>query len=449
MNVSNNNVLVIGLGISGVSAIEMLKTLGANVYVFDGNESLSKEEVSLKVGVDAKNICLGSMEEEIIRKIQLAVVSPGVPLDIEVVKKVMKKEIPIWGEIELAYHFTKGHILAITGTNGKTTTTALLGEICKENNKNTFVVGNIGNPYTEIALETDEDTTIVAEVSSFQLETTVEFRPKVSAILNLTPDHLDRHHTMEAYRDAKFRIAGKQRKEDVCVLNYEDEVTRAFGEITSAKVIYFSSKQKLEKGVYLENNQIIFKGEKEHILCHIAELKLLGLHNYENIMAASAMAIAYGIEIELIKRVIRNFGGVAHRIEFICEKEGVQYYNDSKGTNPDAAIKGIEAMVRPTVLIGGGYDKDASFEEWIQAFDGKVKHLVLTGQTKEKIKEAANRCGFEDVVLAKNFEDAVNTAVGLAEEGDAILLSPACASWGEFDNYEKRGDKFRDIVKGL
>ncbi len=449
MGLRNVNVLVIGLGISGIAAIKILKALDANVFVYDGNKSLDKIEVSKRIGVEPEYICLGEIEREVLGKIKLAVISPGVPLDIAEVEKVKENHIPIWGEVELAYRCGKGDVLAITGTNGKTTTTALLGEICKANNEDTYVVGNIGNPYTEIALETKESSTIVAEMSSFQLETTTEFAPKVSAVLNITPDHLDRHHTMEAYIEAKFRIANCQNNEDYCVLNYEDEVTRKFGEEVKAKVIYFSSKRRLDKGIFLENEKIIFVDEKECILCDISELKLLGMHNYENVMAASAMALAYGVHVDIVRKVICEFAGVAHRIEFVCEKDGVQYYNDSKGTNPDAAIKGIEAMIRPTILIGGGYDKDASYEEWIQAFNGKVKCLVLTGQTKEKIKDAAKRCGFENVIMADDFETAVKESARLAEEGDAVLLSPACASWGEFENYEKRGDKFREIVKSL
>ena len=319
----------------------------------------------------------------------------------------------------------------------------------KEAGKDTFVVGNIGNPYTDIALETKSDSVIVAEMSSFQLETVHTFRPKVSAILNITPDHLNRHHTMEAYIEAKEKIAGNQTKTDFCILNYEDEVTRKFGEKIEAEVLFFSSQRKLKRGVYLENGSIVFDLGEKIQLCHVEELQLLGTHNYENVMAAAAMAFSYGIPIESIQKTVKKFKGVEHRIEFVAEKNGVAYYNDSKGTNPDAAIRGIRAMKRPTLLIGGGYDKESSYEEWIQSFDGKVKKLVLIGATKEKIAETAEKLGFKDVVLADTFEEAFSLCVEMAAPGDAVLLSPACASWGMFKNYEERGDKFKELVNQL
>ena len=316
-------------------------------------------------------------------------------------------------------------------------------------NPSTYIVGNIGNPYTAVADTLTEDSVTVAEISSFQLETIDKFCPKVSAILNITPDHLNRHHTMEAYIRAKEDIAKNQTQEQVCVLNYEDEVLREFGSHVKADVIYFSSQRKLERGIYLEDECIIYNNEVKMELCHVDELKLLGIHNYENVMAAAAIALAYGVPAEIVKTVIRQFAGVEHRIEFVCEKNGVAYYNDSKGTNPDAAIKGIQAMNRPTYLIGGGYDKDSEYDEWIEAFAGKVKKLVLLGATKEKIAATARRHGFEDIILTGTFEEAVMTCVNLANPGEAVLLSPACASWGMFKNYEERGDKFKEIVNSL
>ena len=381
--------------------------------------------------------------------LEMVVMSPGVPTDLPVVNKMRAMGIPIWGEVELAYTYGKGDVLAITGTNGKTTTTALLGEIMKNYKESVFVVGNIGNPYTTEVLNMNEGSVAVAEVSSFQLETIHEFRPRVSAILNITPDHLNRHHTMEAYIAAKEDIAKNQTAEDTCVLNYEDEVTRKFGEKVAAKVLYFSSQRKLEKGIYLEDGNIVYNNGEPEVICHVDELKLLGTHNHENVMAASAMAAAYGVPMDVIRKTVKEFAGVAHRIEFVCEKNGVAYYNDSKGTNPDAAIKGIQAMNRPTVLIGGGYDKDSTYEEWIEAFDGKVTYFVLLGQTKEKIAQAARNCGFENIVMTESLEEAVEACARLARPGDAVLLSPACASWGMFKNYEERGDKFKELVKAL
>ena len=443
-------VLVFGSGISGISAVKLLRQVGKQVILYDGNTALDCEKLREQLGHDTEiEIILGELTQEVIDTLDLVVMSPGVPTDLPIVNQMRDAGVPIWGEIELAYTYGKGDVLAITGTNGKTTTTALLGEIMKCYKESVFVVGNIGNPYTEAALDMVEESVAVAEVSSFQLETVHAFRPCVSAILNITPDHLNRHHTMEAYIAAKEDIAKNQTEADTCVLNYEDEVTRKFGENLTCQVLYFSSQRKLDKGIYLDDGNIIYKNDGEVTLCHVNELQLLGTHNYENVMAASAMAIAYGVPMDIIRETIKAFAGVAHRIEFVCEKNGVAYYNDSKGTNPDAAIKGIQAMNRKTLLIGGGYDKDSEYEEWIEAFGGKVKHLVLLGQTREKIAEAAKRVGFHNIIMTETLEEAVQICADLAEPGDAVLLSPACASWGMFKNYEERGDKFKEFVNAL
>lgn len=446
----NKKVLVFGSGISGIGATRLLEAVGKQVVLYDGNTSLDPEKMKAQIGENTKaEIVLGELSDEVIESLEMVVMSPGVPTDLPIVNKMREMGLLISGEIELAYTYGKGDVLAITGTNGKTTTTALLGEIMRNHQDSVFVVGNIGNPYTTEALNMNEKSVAVAEVSSFQLETIHDFRPRVSAILNITPDHLNRHHTMEAYIAAKEDVTKNQTEEDTCVLNYEDEVTREFGKKVKAKVLYFSSQRKLEKGIYLDKGNIVYKDEEEVILCHVDELQLLGTHNYENVMAASAMAAAYGVPFETIRKTIKEFAGVAHRIEFVCEKNGVAYYNDSKGTNPDAAIKGIQAMNRKTYLIGGGYDKDSKYEEWIEAFDGKVNKLVLLGQTREKIAEAARKVGFEDIILVDSLEEAVKVCAELAKEGEAVLLSPACASWGMFKNYEERGDKFKEYVKAL
>ena len=447
---NNQKVLVFGSGISGIGATRLLEQVGREVILYDGNASLDAEKIKKQIGEQTKaEVILGDLQEDVMKTLDLVVMSPGVPTDLPIVNKMRDMGIPIWGEIELAFTYGKGDVLAITGTNGKTTTTALLGEIMKNYKESVYVVGNIGNPYTEVALDMSEESVAVAEVSSFQLETIHEFRPCVSAILNITPDHLNRHHTMEAYIEAKEDVAKNQTKDDTCVLNYEDEVLKKFGENVNAEVLYFSSRRKLDKGIYLENGNIVYKDEEETVVCHVEELQLLGTHNYENVMAATAMAIAYGVPMDVIRKTIKAFAGVAHRIEFVCEKNGVAYYNDSKGTNPDAAIKAVEAMNRKTLLIGGGYDKDSEYEEWIQSLDGKGKHLVLLGQTREKIAETAKKLGFENIIMVDSLEEAVATCAKLAEPGEAVLLSPACASWGMFKNYEERGDKFKEFVNAL
>lgn len=448
---AEKKVLVFGTGISGIGAAKLLEKVQAEVILYDGNEKLCKEEIRKKLPNDSKcEIVLGALSKELLESLDLVVMSPGVPLDIPAVEQIKAAGIPIWGEIELAYQMSEGMVLAITGTNGKTTTTALLGEIMKAYAESVFVVGNIGNPYTDAALSMTEDSYTVAEISSFQLETIDTFAPKVSAILNITEDHLNRHHTMEEYIRVKELITKNQTKEDYCILNYEDEVLREFGEKCLAKTVFFSSERKLEKGVFLDGDVICLKTDKETFeIVKTEELKILGKHNYENVMAASAMAYYAGVPMEVIHKAVTQFRAVAHRIEFVEEIDGIAYYNDSKGTNPDAAIKGIQAMNRPTLLIGGGYDKESSYEEWIQSFDGKVKYLVLIGQTREKIQEAAHKCGFMNTILADNLEEAVSICTEKAEKGDAVLLSPACASWGQFDNYEQRGDKFKEYVYAL
>ena len=450
MEVTGKKVLVFGSGISGIGAVKLLEDHGAEVILYDGNDKLDKVAMKEQLGDGVKaEIILGEFPEKLIDTLDIAVLSPGVPTDLPVVNAMRDKKVAVIGEVELAYAFGKGYVLAITGTNGKTTTTTLLGEIMKAYKEHTYVVGNIGNPYTVAARQMEEDAVAVAEMSSFQLESIVTFRPKVSAILNFTPDHLNRHHTMEAYVNAKKNIAKNQTAEDYCILNYEDERTREFGEHIDAQVIYFSSRQKLEKGIYLDNGNMIYKNPEEVLVCNVDELQLLGMHNYENYMAAVAMAAVYGVPMDIIRKVIRAFKGVEHRIEYVTEKNGVVYYNDSKGTNPDAAIKGIQAMNRRTVLLGGGYDKGSEFTEWINAFDGKVKKLILIGATKEKIAADAEKCGFHDYVFADTFEEAVLLAAKTAESGEAVLLSPACASWGMFPNYEVRGDEFKRIVNSL
>ena len=341
-------------------------------------------------------------------------------------------------------------LVGVTGTNGKTTTTSLLGEIMKCWKESVYVVGNIGNPYTQAAPKMTEESVTVAEISSFQLETIDQFHPKVSAILNITPDHLNRHHTMEEYIRVKELITKNQTSEDTCVLNYEDPILRAFGENLQIRVLFFSSERKLKQGLYLEDETIWYADESQKLaICKTQDLNIVGKHNYENVMAAAGMALSYGVPLEKIQEAVKAFQAVEHRIEFVTEKSGVVYYNDSKGTNPDAAIKGIQAMSRPTLLIGGGYDKGSDYTEWIQSFDGKVKYLVLLGVTKEKIAETARKCGFDNIIMTESLEEAVKVCAENAESGDAVLLSPACASWDMFPSYEVRGRRFKELVRNL
>ena len=442
MDLENQKVLVAGLGKSGMAAYELLKNMGAKVSLFDGKKDL---DVS---GYDAP-VFLGKMTKEELAGFACAVFSPGVPLDIDLASELRELNIPIIGEIELAFLCEKGVVAGITGTNGKTTTTTLVGEIMKAYKEKVFVVGNIGNPYTKEVEKSAADSVTVAEISSFQLETIDTFHPVVSAVLNITPDHLNRHKTMEEYIRVKLSITKNQTKEDLCVLNYEDDVLRDSAKEMPCEVTFFSSKQKIANGLYQNDNKDIVDAKTGEALMNMSECNLPGDHNCENIMAAILITRKLGVPMDTILSVVKKFQAVEHRVEFVKTVRGVDYYNDSKGTNPDAAIKGIQSMSKPTVLIGGGYDKQSEYDEWIEAFDGKVKELVLIGQTADKIEECAHRHGFMNTVKKDTFEDAVNYCYEHAVSGDAVLLSPACASWGMFPNYEERGRIFKEIVKGF
>lgn len=449
MDMQGRKVVVVGSGVSGIGAATLLSRTGANVCVYDGNVRLTVESIQEKLPVDGVEVVIGDMPQKLVEETELLVISPGVPIDSEVVLKFQNAGIPVWGEIELAYNYEQGNVYAITGTNGKTTTTSLVGEIMKNYNNKTFVVGNIGNSYTGEVLNTSKDSITVAEISSFQLETVHEFKPVGTAILNITPDHLNRHYTMENYIAVKESITKNQDENGFCVLNYDDKVLREFG-ATIKNPVYFSRKDKPQKGAYLENNRIKYTdGVVVRDLLDIREMRLFGNHNYENVMAAICLTINAGVPVDIIVDTIKSFKGVEHRIEYVREKDGVVYYNDSKGTNPDSSIKALEAMTRPTILIAGGYDKHSEFDEFIDTFKDTVKLLVLIGATSGQIEETAIAHGFTQIIKADNLCEAVNICAENAVSGDAVLLSPACASWDMFENYEQRGNLFKEYVSKL
>mgnify|MGYP000776686585 FL=1 len=453
MDLADKKVVVVGTGVSGMGAVKLLSETSADITLYDGNDKADRDEILKKIPDDCDlRLIIGEMPDEVVKETDLLVISPGVPIDSDIVKLFEKENVPVWGEIELAYNFEKGTVFAITGTNGKTTTTTLVGEIMKKYNNQTFVVGNIGNSYTSEVLKTTKDSYTVAEISSFQLETIREFAPKGSAILNITPDHLNRHYTMENYAAVKESITKNQwkvREDDYCVLNYDDKVLREFGK-TIKNPVYFSRKEKPSKGAYLDGRIIrYFDGKNDYEVMSVDDMHLFGNHNYENVMAAIAMTIEAGVPLNIIINVIKDFMGVEHRIEYVRDKNGVTYYNDSKGTNPDSSIKALEAMSRPTILIAGGYDKHSEFDEFIEAFDNKVKLMVLLGQTADKIEETAVRHGFTNIIKTDSLEKAVKICAENAVSGDVVLLSPACASWGMFKNYEERGKLFKEYVNSL
>ncbi|MDO5409297.1 MAG: UDP-N-acetylmuramoyl-L-alanine--D-glutamate ligase [Lachnospiraceae bacterium] len=447
----SKKVLVAGAGISGIGAAKLLLELGAQVILYDGNEALDVEAVRSRFEKDsAVEIWKGELTPQMASQAELCVISPGIPLEVPFVQVLKNASVPVWSEIELAFRAGKGRLAAITGTNGKTTTTALVGEIFANAAESAFTVGNIGIPYTQEALHMREDSLTVVECSSFQLETIIDFKPDVSAILNITEDHLNRHHTMENYAAIKENIARNQDADGTCVLNYEDERLRAFGSELKIQVIFFSSERVLEQGIYLEDGMIVLKhGDQKISFVKTDELNIIGKHNYENAMAAAAIAWAMGVDVEIIRKTLKAFKAVEHRIEYVAEKQGVRYYNDSKGTNPDAAIKAVCAMSRPTVLIAGGYDKESEYDEWIESFGGRISHMILMGVTAPKIAECAKKHGFTNYEFVDSMESAVKAAAAAARSGDAVLLSPACASWDMFPNYEVRGRIFKDCVHAL
>lgn len=449
MEYNGKKALVCGMARSGIAAAKLLNRLGARVTLQDMKK---REEISADVlALEGEGIVLytGANPDEIACAQDLIVLSPGIPCDLPFIAAAEEAGIEVISEVELAYRLTPCPITAITGTNGKTTTTTLTGEIMKTAYSGTAVVGNIGIPYSEEVERLTEKDWVVAEISSFQMEKAKEFHPHISAVLNITPDHLNRHKTMDVYIAMKERVFAKQTAEDFCILNHGDETCRKMADKTAAKVFFFDSSETLAEGIYLDGDAIEVRwGAINETLIHVDELQILGVHNYENVMAAAAMGICAGIALDTIRAVLKGFAGVAHRIEYVATVDGVDYYNDSKGTNVDASIRAVLAMKKPIVLIGGGYDKGSSFDEWTKLFPGRVKHLVLIGVTAPKVRASAEKFGFTAISDCETFEEAVDLCREKAEDGDCVLLSPACASWGMFDNYEQRGDMFKEQVRG-
>lgn len=443
--------LVFGTGKSGISSAALLVREGMDVSLYDSNSELDIASIRNKRPELADiEILLGELTDAQVNSFSNLVLSPGVAIDHPLVNRFRDAGAYILGEIELAYIFGKGRIVAITGTNGKTTTTTLVGEIMETTYDDVRVVGNIGYPYTDIADQTTDDTVVVAEISSFQLETVHEFHAGVSAVLNVTPDHLNRHYTMECYSGCKEKVALNATASDTCVLNADNEYTADFATRCPASVVLFSSSQELEEGIFLRGEDIYLrKDNTEEKLMNVNEMNLVGTCNAENVMAAIAMSMAMNVPMDKILDTIRNFKAVAHRIEYTATKRGVKFYNDSKGTNPDAAIQAVKAMNGLTCLIGGGYDKKNTYDEWIDAFDGKIKKLVLIGQTAQDIADCARKHGFNEIEFADTLEKAIDICYENAVSGENVLLSPACASWGMFDNYEQRGDIFKEYVRNL
>ncbi len=450
---TNKKILIAGAGKSGIAAAKLLSESHAIVIVHDSNSKglLTEESLKEQIGEGFEGrIILGGDPLDLKETPDYCILSPGVPIDLPFVTAFKESGVKVIGEIELGFYFSKGRIAAVTGTNGKTTTTALTGHILQKAFGNTIVAGNIGIPYTELVKSTNDSSYTVAEVSSFQLDTTDSFRPDVSMILNITPDHLDRHHTMENYINAKLKITKNQYEGDLCILNAEDPILAARAEGLMPHVVWFSSKREIKNGLFVKDGFIVLDDMGTHTkICELDKLKIIGEHNWENAMASIACALFFKVPLDVLREALYSFEPVEHRIEYVRTVNGVKYYNDSKGTNPDASIKAVNAMTTRTYLIGGGYDKNSEYDEWIESFDGKIKCLLLMGQTREKIAACAEKHGFEDYRFVESMEEAVRYCADNAQPGETVLLSPCCASWGMFKNYEERGRIFKDLVRAL
>lgn len=450
MDFQNKTVLIIGMARSGLAAAKVLRELGAEVIL---NDAKPEAELDMDPGLRGEGYTwvLGQKPDALVDAADLIVVSPSVPLNLPYAKKAAEQGKEVLAELELAFRLCKAPCVAITGTNGKTTTTTLTGQIFADACRGCFVVGNIGTPYILHALEAKESDTMVTEISSYQLEGIVRFRPHIAALLNITEDHLNRHKTMENYIAAKKRIFENQTQRDFAVLNFDDPTVRAMAPDIQSKVIFFSRKEQLPEGAFVEDGQIIFKyGALEQAICPVGEVCIKGPHNLENVLCATAMGMLSGISAASIAHTLRTFKGVEHRIETVREVRGVRFINDSKGTNPDSTIKAIQTMDRPTVLLLGGYDKGGGFESVFQALTPVIKHIVILGATADKLEQEAQNYGFTQyTVVREGFEAAVLKAFALAETGDNVLLSPACASFDMFRDFEQRGEVFKQIVNGL
>lgn len=452
MELKGKRVGIIGLGKrTGVVSAKIVTGLGAQVVVSDVKpvEKLT-DELKMLEGIIGIDYDLGGHTEKVLN-VDLIIASPGVPLDIPIFQEARSRGIEVISEIELSYRLAKAPFIAITGTNGKTTTTSLLGKLLESYPHRVFVGGNIGRPLIGEVLNLSDKDLVVAEVSSFQLETVDRFHARIALFLNITPDHLDRHKTMENYLAAKMNVFKNQTAKDYSVLNADDPILRKIAEQIPSQIYWFSRKEKQTPGLYLDGQMMVahFKDEPQEILA-IDELKIRGNHNVENALAASAAALLSGISVEAVREGLRDYRGNEHTLEFVLTHNGVQYYNDSKGTNPDASVKALQAFYEPVVLIAGGLSRNLDFAEFIKLVVERVKTLVLIGETKEIIREQALQYGFTgEIVLAKDLETAVTHAHQATQPGDVVLLSPACASWDMFESYVERGRLFKEYVHQL
>lgn len=444
--------LIVGMAKSGISSAKLLYRNGYNIIINDMKPVISGLEEALS-GIEYIDK-LGEAPETLLDGVDLMIISPVIPIFAPFVRKAQSRGIEVIGEIELGYRYcSRGtHFVCIGGTNGKTTTTALTGEIFKANGEGqTFVLGNIGIPITEHASETRPGDTVVAETAALQLESIRDFHADAAGLLNITEDHINRFGSMEAYIAAKMRVFENQTEQDFAVLNADDPIVSAAE--TKAKKLYFSRLHEVRDGAFVRSGIIIFRMDGvETQLIPANELGIIGAHNLENALCAVCLAMSMGVKPDVVCNVLKSFKGVEHRIEYTRCLNGITFYNDSKGTNPESTVKAVEAMTKPTVLMlgVGNYDKQSDYRPVFRAFNGRVKAVVVNGSNTEAIMRAAKEEGFKNIYpCSDDFRALILKAASLAEPGDAVLLSPACASWGMFDNFEQRGDIFKEIVNSL
>lgn len=459
-----SKVLIIGAARTGAAAAKLLLNHGDDVVLTDNRETnaVVKEfpeakddlEELAKMGGERFETVFGSQFPAArVSEFDYILTSPGVPPTIPVIKEALAQGKDVVTDLEVAYNLSPADFVAITGTNGKTTTTTLTGEIFRDAGVKTEVVGNIGLPVSHYVEDSKKGDVFVTEISAFQLDGIRKFKPKGALVLNISPDHLDRYGVIENYIAAKKRISMNQGPEDFLILNQDDPVVREFAKDEPVRRLFISTEGALAddvSGAYYRDGELYIKDEEQIIpLISEEELGIKGIHNVQNALGAAALSYFYGLPIEKIRETLARFKGVEHRQEYITTKKGVRYINDSKGTNTNAAIIALNAMTTPVVLIAGGYDKHEDYTDFVEAMKGKVHTLVLLGQTKHDIEACAREHGFDNIVMCETFEEAVTRASEAARPGDTVLLSPACASWGMFDNYEVRGDEFRRLALEL
>ncbi len=443
-------ILIIGAARSGVASAEYLLSIGKQIVISDMNTKLA-EDVETQLGHASVSYVWGKQPDVAALQPELIVMSPGVPLSIPPVVKARELGIPVISEPELAFRYSDVPFVAITGTNGKTTTTTLTAFLLEKEGRKVVAGGNIGLPLISQCPQMSANDIVVAEMSSFQLESVDSFCPKVAVVMNLTPDHLDRHKTMEAYAAAKANIFKNQGPEEYLLLNKDDAIVAAMAAGAKSHVYYFSQQEILDEGIWLEDGNLVYRLDKNgapQVLILAAEIGIVGSHNWQNAMAASLAALLMGQQPEIIAERLRAFKGVAHRMEPVATIDGVLYVNDSKGTNPDSTEKALGSYgKRPIVLIAGGRNKGSDMAVLVPLMRAHCRGVVLVGEATGDFIDAFARTGYTDYVCADSFEDAVAKAREMAQSGDVVLLSPACASWDMFDNFEQRGDLFKELVK--